>query len=95
MGKELSDIFFQLNIKTMKTMACKQLGGACDLKFNANTFDELAALSKKHAMEMFQKGDKPHLDAMNEMQKMMMSPDSMNKWMESKRKEFESLPDVK
>jgi uncharacterized iron-regulated protein len=79
MGKELSDIFFQLNIKTMKTMACKQL----------------AALSKKHAMEMFQKGDKPHLDAMNEMQKMMMSPDSMNKWMESKRKEFESLPDVK
>jgi len=79
----------------MKTMTCKQLGGACDQKFNAKTFDEIAALSKKHGMEMFQKGDKAHLDAMNEMQKMMKSPDSMNQWMESKRKEFEKLPDDK
>lgn len=72
-------------------MTCKQLGGACDQTFTANTFDEIAALSKKHGMEMFQKGDTPHLEAMNEMQKLMTSPDSMNQWMESKRKEFESL----
>ncbi|MBL7877435.1 MAG: DUF1059 domain-containing protein, partial [Cyclobacteriaceae bacterium] len=45
----------------MKTMTCKQLGGACDQKFIANTFDEIAAQSKKHGMEMFQKGDQPHL----------------------------------
>lgn len=25
----------------MKTMNCKQLGGACDLEFHANTFDAL------------------------------------------------------
>ena len=55
-------------------MTCKQLGGACDQKFSANTFVEMAALSKKHGMEMFQKGDKAHLDAMNEMQNMMYSP---------------------
>jgi hypothetical protein len=30
---------------------------------------------------------------MNEMQKLMTSPDSMNQWMESKRKEFERLPE--
>ncbi len=77
----------------MKTMTCKQLGGACAQKFSANTFDEMAALSKKHGMEMFQKGDKAHLEAMNEMQKMMKTPASMNEWMESKRKEFESLQD--
>jgi hypothetical protein len=77
----------------MKTMTCKQLGGACDQKFSANTFDEIAALSKKHGMEMFQKGDQAHLEAMNEMQKMMKSPDSMNQWMEAKRKEFERLPE--
>lgn len=81
--------------KTMKTMTCKQLGGACDQKFSATTFEEMAALSKKHGMEMFQKGDKPHLEVMNEMQKMMKSPDSMNQWMESKRKEFEKLQDDK
>jgi hypothetical protein len=75
----------------MKTMTCKQLGGACDQKFTANTFDEIAALSKKHGMEMFQKGDSSHLEAMNDMQKMMKSPDSMNEWMDGKRKEFEGL----
>jgi hypothetical protein len=30
---------------------------------------------------------------MNKMQKMMKSPDSMNQWMEGKRKEFEILPE--
>jgi hypothetical protein len=79
----------------MKTMTCKQLGGACDQQFSAATFDEMAALSKKHGMAMFQKGDHAHLEAMNEMQKMMKSPDSMNQWMEDKRREFESLPEDK
>ncbi|MGS0526510.1 hypothetical protein ACU8V7_16330 [Zobellia nedashkovskayae] len=39
----------------MKTMTCKQLGGACDMEFSANTFEEIADLSKNHGMEMFQK----------------------------------------
>ena len=46
-------------------MTCKQLGGACDLEFRANSFEEIAEQSKKHGMEMFQKGDKEHLEAMN------------------------------
>ena len=41
----------------MKTMTCNQLGGDCDLEFHADTFDEIAEASKKHGMEMFQKGD--------------------------------------
>ena len=41
----------------MKTMTCKQLGGACDLKFHANTFEEIAEMSKNHGTEMFQNGD--------------------------------------
>ncbi len=36
----------------MKTMTCKDLAGACDAEFHAETFDELAELSKKHAMDM-------------------------------------------
>ena len=79
----------------MKTMTCKQLGGACDQKFSAGTFDEIASLSKKHGMEMFQMGDKAHLKAMEEMQRMMKSPDSMSQWMSVKRKEFEGLPEDK
>ena len=77
----------------MKIMTCKQLGGACELEFHANTFEEMADISKKHGMEMFQKGDKMHLKAMNEMQELMKSPEAMNKWFEDKREEFNALPD--
>ena len=79
----------------MKTMTCKQLGGACDQKFRANTFEEIAEMSKKHGMEMFQKNDEQHLVAMSKMQKLMKSPDAMSEWFEKKRKEFNELPEDK
>ena len=44
-------------------------------------------------MEMFQKGDKDHLEAMNKMKELMKTPDAMNTWFEAKRKEFEALPE--
>ena len=77
----------------MKTMTCKQLGGACDKQFHANSFDEIAGMSKQHAMEMFQKKDAAHLKAMNEMQELMKKPQAMKEWFENKRKEFEALPE--
>ena len=77
----------------MKTMTCNQLGGACDQKFSAETFEEIAEMSKKHGMEMFQKNDPAHLEAMNKMQELMQSPSAMQEWFEGKRKEFEALPD--
>jgi hypothetical protein len=77
----------------MKTMTCKQLGGACDKKFHAQTFEEIGEMSKNHGMEMFQQKDVEHLEAMNVMSKLMKSPQAMENWMESKRKEFEALPD--
>ena len=78
----------------MKTMTCKQLGGACDIEFQASTFDEIAAMSKQHGMEMYQKGDEPHLKAMNEMQELMKSPDAMHDWFEDKRNLFNALPNT-
>lgn len=77
----------------MKTMSCKQLGGACDEEFRAETFEEIAELSKQHGMEMFQKQDAAHLEAMQNMQELMQNPDEMNKWFESKRQEFNELPE--
>jgi predicted small metal-binding protein len=77
----------------MKKMTCKQLGGACDLEFQANTFDEIAELSKKHGKEMFEKNDAAHLEAMHKMQELMKNPEDMKKWFEDKRKEFDSLDD--
>jgi len=77
----------------MKTMSCKQLGGACEKTFTANSFEEIAELSKMHGMEMFQKQDPEHLQAMGEIQEMMKTPDAMKNWFESKKKEFEALPE--
>jgi len=75
----------------MKTMTCKQLGGACDKQFNAETFEELAAQSKQHGMEMFQAGDTAHLEAMDKMKSLMQKPDAMKNWFDAKRAEFEAL----
>ena len=76
-------------------MTCKQLGGACDKEFSADTFEEISDMSKKHGMEMFQKNDNAHLEAMNKMREMMVTADSdaMKNWMNSKRDEFDALPD--
>jgi predicted small metal-binding protein len=77
----------------MKTMTCTQLGGACDLEFHADTFDEIAEQSKAHGTEMFEKSEPAHLQAMQEMQSLMQSPGAMQKWFEEKRAEFNALPE--
>ena len=77
----------------MKTMTCKQLGGSCDKEFNANSFEEIAEMSKKHGMEMFQAKDKDHLKAMDDMQQLMKSPETMKEWFENKKREFNALSD--
>ena len=77
----------------MKTMTCEQLGGACDLEFRANSFEKIAEMSKKHGMEMYKRGDKAHINAMSKMQELMQEPEKLNSWFESKKKEFENLPE--
>ena len=79
----------------MKTMTCKQLGGACNKEFHAKTFNEIAELSKKHGAEMYQKGDKEHINAMKKMMELIKDPSSMKKWMTNKQKEFNAVPEDK
>ena len=73
-------------------MTCKQLGGVCEKEFHANTFEEMAEMSKQHGMEMFQMGDEEHLKEMNEMQELMKSSEAMKEWFENRKKEFDALP---
>lgn len=75
----------------MKKMNCMQLGGACDFEFQGETFDEIAKQSKQHGMAMFQQGDQSHIDAMNQMQKMMQTPSDFANWYKNKMDEFERL----
>lgn len=76
----------------MKTMTCKQLGGACDQTFTANSFDEIAMMVSKHAREKVQQGDVAHIDAMNDMRNKMTSPEASTAWMDEKRNAFNALP---
>ena len=75
----------------MKTMTCRQLGGACEKEFTADSFEEIAVLSKKHGMEMFQNGDEEHLKAMGKMKELMQTPSAMKDWFEAKKKEFNAI----
>jgi predicted small metal-binding protein len=72
----------------MKTMNCSQLGGVCEKKFQANTFEEIAEMSKQHTMQMLQKNDKAHLNAMQEMQQLMSTPKAMQAWFDDKKHKF-------
>src|SRR5277367_4725248 len=38
-------------VATMKNMTCRQLGGACDQKLSAQTWDEMVKVMTKHVME--------------------------------------------
>ena len=78
----------------MKAMTCRQLGGACDVEFRAGTFEEMAALSREHGMEMLGRSDPDHLKAMEDMRSLMADPAAMAAWFEERRLEFEALPDV-
>jgi hypothetical protein len=80
----------------MKTMTCRQLAGACDLEFHAETFDQMGEMSKKHAMEMAAKGDTAHIEKMEEMKNNYMTkPEAVKEWFEKVQKEFDALPEDK
>ena len=74
----------------MKSMTCNQLGGACDLVFSGDSFDDLAAQSQQHGKEMFGANDGPHMAAMGAMMEIMNSGE-MDSWMAARQAEFDAL----
>jgi predicted small metal-binding protein len=87
----VGEFFLQKDLP-MKTMTCRQLGGACDLMFHADTFDEMAAQSQSHARAMYVAHDADHLTAMEAMSVVMANPSTMIAWMDNKKQLFDSLP---
>ena len=74
----------------MKSMTCNQLGGACELVFTGDSFEDLAAQSQKHGKEMYGANDGPHIAAMSKMMELMKSGE-MDSWMSARKAEFEAL----
>jgi hypothetical protein len=50
---------------------------------------------KQHGTDMLQKKDAAHPEAMNKIQELMKRPEAMKQWFESRRKEFDALPEDK
>ena len=72
-------------------MRCRDLAGACDTEFHAETFDQMAELSKKHGMAMLEQGDQAHIEAMEKMKELMSDPEAKKEWFETVQKMFDSL----
>lgn len=78
----------------MKMMTCNQLGGACDIEFRAETFEEISKLSQQHGKQMHEQQEPAHLEAMGKMGQLVGNPEEMQAWFESKRQEFDAQPDI-
>ena len=76
----------------MKTMTCRQLGGACDYEFHGDTFEDMARQSQEHGRKMMDQGEPAHMEAMKAMGILMQDPEQMKQWMEDKKRMFSELP---
>ena len=77
----------------MKTMTCKQLGGACDLPLRGDTADEVIKAQDKHLKDMVAAGDEAHVPANNDMRGRWKHPIKGMGWYKSTKKAFAALPE--
>ena len=76
----------------MKSISCKELGGACELVSRGQSFEDVAELSQAHGQEMIAIADGPHLDAIAEMTRILESGE-VESWLQAKMDLFELLPE--
>ena len=74
----------------MKSMKCRNLGGACEKDFHGDTFDEIARQSQLHGKAMWEALDEPHLLAMESMKELMQNG-GMGDWLSARKAEFDAL----
>ncbi|MGZ5384392.1 MAG: DUF1059 domain-containing protein [Acidimicrobiia bacterium] len=77
----------------MKTMTCRQLGGACDLPFHGNTADEVIQAQDKHLKEVVAAGDETHQSALNDMKGRWRNPIKGMGWYRNIKRDFAALPE--
>jgi hypothetical protein len=76
----------------LKTLTCKDLGGACEERISAETFEEMGQKCRTHVMEAVKSGDTAHKAAVDRM--MLSSPSDQAASMAGYRKKFDAAPDA-
>jgi hypothetical protein len=74
-------------------MTCRQLGGPCDLRLQAETADEVIKAQDQHLKDAVAGGDASHQDALKAMQARWKHPVSGMKWYRSAKRDFAALPE--
>ena len=78
----------------MKSMTCKQLGGACDLALHGGTADEIIKAQDQHLKEVVAGGDDTHASALKDMQGRWKHPISGMRWYRNAKRTFAALPEM-
>jgi predicted small metal-binding protein len=69
----------------MKTLSCKDLGGTCDEKLSASTWDDMVQTMTKHVMEK-------HPDVAKKME--TMHNEDPKKWSSETKPKWDAAPEV-
>jgi hypothetical protein len=77
----------------MKTMTCRQLGGACDLELTGATADDVIHLQDQHLKDVVAEGDDAHQEALTAMKGRWKHPVKGMGWYKSVKRDFAALPD--
>jgi predicted small metal-binding protein len=77
----------------MKTMTCRQLGGACDLQLRGDTADEVIKAQDRHLRDAVAEGDTAHEPPLNEMKGRWKHPIKGMGWYKNTKREFSELPE--
>ena len=77
----------------MKTMTCRQLGGACDLELHGESADDVIHQQDEHLKAVVAGGDDAHVPARNDMKARWRRPVSGLKWYNATKRAFADLPD--
>ena len=76
----------------MKTMTCRQLGGACDLQLRGETADDVIKAQDKHLRDAVAGGDTAHEPALDAMRGRWKHPIKGMGWYKDTKKAFAALP---
>ncbi len=77
----------------MKTMTCRQLGGACDLPLSGESADDVINAQDQHLKDIVAGGDTAHEDALKAMKGRWKHPIKGIGWYKDTKKAFAALPD--
>jgi len=72
----------------MKTMTCRQLGGACDEPLRGTTADDVIKAQDRHLRDAVKAGDSTHTQALTEMKSRWKHPKQSMEWYSSTKKLF-------